>query len=279
MSLQRRLLTVGLGLVAIVVAYWMLALSPKRAEVAKIDDQIVRVEARRVAAVSALAIADKARAVYQRDYGNVARLGKAAPPDDDTASLVYQLETVARSQKIDFRAVSFTGGAGGAAAAPAAAEPSVTSSDGKASDTAAKPPSPDAAKPATPAAAAVAQAPPGTVVGTAGLVTLPFTLTFDGGFLSTQRLLGAIDRLASATDGTIAVRGRLLTVDGFALTASRFGFPKVKALVSATAYVVPPSEGVLAAATAQGPAGAQPGSSAAPRPTTTASVTTNGEAG
>ena len=67
-----------------------------------------------------------------------------------------------------------------------------------------------------------------------------------------QRMLGAIDRLADVTDGGISVRGRLLTVDGFALTASRFGFPKVKASVSATAYIVPEAQGVTGGATAAG---------------------------
>jgi hypothetical protein len=262
----------GALLVAVVGAFWFLVLSPKRAEVASLDASISQAETRRAAAVAEAATATQARAAYQRDYADLARLGKAAPADDDVASLVFQVESLARANKIDFRSVNLS--ASSAAPAPAPA-PEAAAKDTAAKDTAAKD---TTAAPATPTPPAVAQAPPGAVVGSAGLLTLPFTFTFDGGYLPTQRMLGAIDRLAEATNGTISVDGRLLTVDGFSLSAGRRGFPKVKATVSATAYIVPPAQGVTAGATAQGPAtgatGGQPGAVA--RPPATATATTGG---
>lgn len=281
MSAQGRILTLAALFVALIGAFWMFALAPKRAEIGKLGGQVAQAESRQAAAVAALASAGRDRAAYQRDYANLARLGKAAPPDDDVASLVFQLESVAQGNKIDFRALKLSG-AGGAAPAPAPADEAPTAKS--ADETADAGASADKAgatgadaKAATPAAPAVAQAPPGAVVGSAGLVTLPFTFTFDGGYLPTQRLLGAIDRLADATDGTIAVNGRLLTIDGFSLAAGRLGFPQVQAIVSATAYIVPPAAGVLAGATPQRPGAAtQPAATATPPATATALTTTQG---
>ena len=291
MSFQGRIAAAAIALAAILGAYWFLALAPKREEIATARDQVAQAQSRRDAALARAATAGEARAAYQRDYANVARLGKAAPADDDVASLVYQLESVARANKIDFRAVKLAAGASAAAPAASTGRESAQPApgDSAAAGTAPASGAKDAtgatatatAKTATaaPAAPAIAQAPPGAVVGSAGLVTLPFNFTFDGGYLPMQRMLGAIDRLAAATDGAISVRGRLLTVDGFALTASRFGFPKVQALVSATAYIVPATEGVTGGATPQGPATGATATPAAPAgaggsgsPTTTATI-------
>jgi hypothetical protein len=70
-----------------------------------------------------------------------------------------------------------------------------------------------------------------------------------------EDFFSGIQRFATVGSGDkLSVRGRLLTVDAFALSASRVGFPKVKATVNATAYLVPDSEGATAGATPQGPA-------------------------
>lgn len=255
MSSQKQIVGV-LALVGIIAGFWFLLLAPKRAQISAATDQIVQAETRRDAAVAAAAQGDRARAGYQDDYATMARLGKAVPADDDVASLVYQLETIARANKIDFRTVKLTA-AGAAAPAQAPAPAPAPPADGadKKDQGEAAPAS------GAPVAPAVAQPPPGAVVGPAGLLTVPFSFTFDGDYLKLQRLLKAINGLASNNDKQIKVRGRLLTIDGFSLTAGRKGFPKLKALVSATAYIVPETESATASATPQGPApaaGAQP---------------------
>ncbi|MDP8968832.1 MAG: hypothetical protein M3N04_09550, partial [Actinomycetota bacterium] len=98
-----------LALVAAMAGVWFLLLAPKRAQISATTDQIVQAETRRDAAVAVAAQADQARARYQDDYATVARLGKAVPADPDIASLVYQLETIARANKIDFRSAKLTG--------------------------------------------------------------------------------------------------------------------------------------------------------------------------
>jgi len=262
-SAQTRIVVGVMAIVAVMAGFWFLLLAPKRTEISASNDRIAQAESRRDAAVAAVAQAQQARARYQRDYATVARLGKAVPADDDVASLVYQLESVARANKIDFRSVKLTGAAA-AAPAPAPA-PAAGADDKKDADA-------DKTAPATAVAApVVAQPPPGAVVGSAGLLTVPFTLTFDGDYMKLQRLLKAINRLAKNDRQRITVNGRLLTVDGFSLAAAPSGFPKLKATVSATAYIVPPTDNV-SAATPQSPAGATAGA-----PTSTALVTPNAQ--
>jgi hypothetical protein len=254
-SVDKRLVLAVLAVVAVFGVYWTQLIAPKRAESARVEDRIAQAQSRRDAAVRAAGTADAARRAHARDVATVTRLGKAVPADDDVASLVFQLESVARRSRIDFRAVKLAGdGAAPQAAAAGAEKPSDAGGSGK-QDAATAPSS-------APSAPAVSQAPPGAVVGTAGLLTLPFSFTFDGGYLPMQRMLGAIDRLADATDGVVSVRGRLVTIDGFSLTPSRLGLPKVKAQVSATAYISPPADAAGAASPGSAAAAATPGSAA-----------------
>jgi len=52
------------------------------------------------------------------------------------------------------------------------------------------------------------------------------------------------------------VRGRFMTIDGIALTASPDGFPRIQANVAATTYLLPASQGLTDGATAAAPAAA-----------------------
>lgn len=265
MSAQTRIVVGVAAIVAMLAGFWFLVLAPKRADISAANTQIAQAESRRDAATAAAAQAEQARANYLSDYATVARLGKAVPADDDIASLVYQLESIARAEKIDFRSVKLTGAASATpAAAPAdtAAAGADDKKDGEAAPA-------DAAPAVT---AVVVQPPPGAVVGTAGLLTVPFTLTFDGDYMKLQRLLKAINGLATHKKQVISVQGRLLTVDGFSLAASPKGFPKLKATVSATAYLAPVAD-AAGAATPQAPAGA------AGAPSNTALTTNAQEAG
>jgi hypothetical protein len=252
-SAQARIVFPVLAIAAALAGFWFMVISPKRAETAKVKTQISQAQARRDAAVGAAASAEQARRAYQRNYATLARLGKAVPADDDVASLVYQVESLSRAHKIDFRSVKLTGNSTATTPAPPAADSAKAGADTSGADKSAA---------TTPAAPVVAQAPPGAVVGSAGLLTLPFTFTFDGGYMATQRMLGAIDRLADSTRGHISVNGRLLSVDGFSLAAGRHGFPGVQAQVSATAYIAPATDSITTAANPTNPT--NPSSTAKP---------------
>jgi len=253
--------------VALLGAFWFLALSPKRKDAADLGAKITAAQQRLDTARQSVATATAAQKRYDIDYSAIAKLGKAVPADDDVASLVYQLNHVSQDAHIDFRSIKLnSSGATAPAPAPAVAQAaaiasangtgSSSSSTTSTSSSTTPPPSstPVAGVPATQSAAA--GLPPGSTVGSAGFPTMPFSFVFDGSFFNMEHFFDGIQRFATANGDNLTVRGRLLTVDSFALTASRFGFPKVKASVNATAYLVPQSEGLTGGATPAGPGGA-----------------------
>ena len=267
-----------IGAVALLAAFWFLALSPERKNATAINTKIVAAQERRDTARQQAAAASAARARYDVDYATVAKLGKAVPADDDVASLVYQLNHVSTGNGIDFRSIKLTSsGAAAPAAAPAAAQAAAlaSSQDSKpASGSSSESKDSSSTTSTTPATgvpgtqAAAAGLPPGSTVGSAGFPTMPFEFVFDGSFFDMERFFNGVQHFAAIGDNSsLSVRGRLLTVDAFSLSASRSGFPKVKAAINATAYLVPEGEGLTGGATPQGPAasgGSTPAASGSP---------------
>jgi type II secretory pathway pseudopilin PulG len=236
-----RTVLIVVGLVAILGAFWYLAISPKRKEASDVAAQVASAQTRLAAAQASASTAEAARKQYSADYATVARLGKAVPVDDDMPSLVYQLSHTAKANKVDFRAIKLTS-TGSSAPAPAGPAAAVASANGTpASSTA-------------PVASVTPALPPGATVGAAGFPTMPFSFNFTGSFVNMQRFLKAIDGLTAVKGKSINVRGRLLTVDGVGLKAGVKGFPDVDATVAVTAYLLPADEGLTAGATPATPA-------------------------
>jgi hypothetical protein len=270
-SRDRTLLLVLLG-AGLLVGFWFGVLAPKRSELTKLSTDVQSEQKQLDQAKSTVAQSRAAKARYETDYETVARLGKAVPVDDDVPSLVYQLEDAADGAKIDFRSIKLSAGAAPSAAAkpaaPAAAPAGKDAGSGTAAGTA----------PATTAAAATL--PPGASVGPAGFPTMPFSFTFDGSFFSMERFLRNVQQFIRLDGEDVRVRGRLLAIDGISLSASSQGFPRVKASIAATAYLVPADQGLTGGATPQGPAAtttaAAPAAAGATPGGATASATTNG---
>jgi hypothetical protein len=260
------------GAVVLLAGFWFLALGPKRKDEKSLNDKIALAQQRLDTARQETAAADAARKRYDEDYATVAKLGKAVPADDDVASLVYQLDHISAGSHIDFRSIKLeASGSSSASAAPAAAQAAAvasasgttppasgSSSSSTPASSSSTPPAPSTGVPATQSAAA--GLPPGSTVGSAGFPTMPFSFEFDGSFFDMEHFFEGVQGFASTSGDDVSVHGRLLTVDAFALTASRFGFPRVKASINATAYLVPQDEGLTGGATPQGP-GATPESS------------------
>lgn len=106
MSAQIRTLLGVAVTVAAIAALWLLAVAPEREQASSLGSQLALATQARDAALTRAATAEAARSRYGRDYATVARLGKAVPVSADVPSLVFQLESVARRAKVDFRAVS-----------------------------------------------------------------------------------------------------------------------------------------------------------------------------
>jgi hypothetical protein len=268
-----RIVLIVLGVVALLGGYYMAVLKPQRAELARLSEEVTRQEDRRDAAQQKVSQGEAARARYAEDYETIVRIGRAVPLDDQVPSLVFGVEATARRHKVDLRKLKLRA-SGDVAAAPVAPPAAATDT------TTSKPAAPGGVA-ATPAAAATA--PPGSAVGSAGFPTLPFDFEFDSDFFKFERFLAAVERYSSTSGegDEVKVRGRLITIDGFGLKASKkTGFPRVSATISATTYVDSEGARALADASPAGPTAAATGTSAAatpaaepaPSPTTTANV-------
>jgi Tfp pilus assembly protein PilO len=253
MTSRDRTIVLVLALLALAGGFWFLALKPKRAEVKAAETQILAQRKRVQTAQATVTAGLQAKAGYPADYATVAKLGEAVPADDELPSLLFQLETAARGADVDFRGL--TRAAGNNAAATSSSTPASGSA-------------------ATQTAASAL--PPGATVGTAGLATLPFNLDFTGSYADLERFIQEVQRFVRPSQDTVAVSGRLLTIDGVSLQPGSDDLSKIKAKIAATAYLSPqtktagsggktPSAGSPSTgSTGSGPTASAPTSSAIP---------------
>ena len=240
MSSRDRVILLVIAAVAAIVAPWILVIQPKRDEAAKLQRKISAEQSQLDTARGQLASGNAARAAFARSYATMVRLGEAVPTDDNTPSLIYQLQAAAQATHVDFHSLTFNAGQGGAASASTASS-SASSSSSKAGS------SPQGG----------ATLPPGATVGPAGFPAEPFTFTFNGNFFHLSDFIGRLQGFVVANNRRLAVSGRLMTLDSITLgPASTTGFPQMTATINATAYLLPASQGLLNGATPAGPASA-----------------------
>lgn len=84
---------------------------------------------------------------------------------------------------------------------------------------------------------------------------MPYALSFRGDFFELADFIKGLDRLVKTENEKVAVDGRLITIDGFALKPDpSFGFPHLEAAFGITTYLTPPDQGLTAGASPSGPA-------------------------
>lgn len=217
-------------IVAGAIAFWVLGVSPKREEAAKLDKQASKLESELGLHEEEVLRGEEARREFPTDYQKLVVLGKAVPGDDDTASLLVQVSRIAERNKIEFREIKLIS---------SGSEGAETSSS---------------AEGAPPTEAAAALLPLGANVGSAGLAVMPYNFTFNGGFFHIADFIQEIDELVETENEDVVVKGRLLTLDGFVLKAdSEKGFPALEGKFAITTYLVPPGQGVTGGATPESP--------------------------
>jgi Tfp pilus assembly protein PilO len=228
------LIVAMLAIVGIAIAFWVIALSPKREEASKLDVQVGQLEASIALHRAEVAEGEAAREDFSGDYQELVVLGKAVPGDDDTASLLVQISHIAEKTGVEFRDLKLdtTSGSAEVPAAPVSA----------------------GSEPVSATEAAASLMPLGATVGPAGLAVMPYTLTFNGDFFKIADFIKEIDSLVKTSNEDLAVDGRLLTLDAFALAADPDkGFPALEVTFAVTTYLTPPSEGETAGATPSAP--------------------------
>jgi Tfp pilus assembly protein PilO len=230
-----RILIVAVVAVGAVGGYWKLLLAPKRHQATELSSQIAVAQAKLSQDQGTLAHYQQAKAQYKANYATVVGLGKAVPADDDTRSLVVQLDASAKRSGVAFDNIDVA--ASGAAPATGAT-----------------------------ATGAATKVTPGAVnVGSYSV--LPFTFSFAGGFDGLSNFFSRLERFVTVDGKRIEVNGRLLRIESVSLQPAAGGWPAIQAQVGAATYLMPTPAAGTAASTAATSSTATPSPST---PTTTA---------
>jgi Tfp pilus assembly protein PilO len=249
MGSSNRLIVSILVVAALAVGFWVLLLGPKRSEADELTGQVEQLQVSLAEAQSKATEASVARRQFPADYRQLVVLGKAVPANDDTSSLLVELSHISTRAKVKFQSIQLNG-SGEEVAAPATSAPTPPATPAEGSSGAVP-----AAATIPPTEAAASVMPLGAAIGPAGLAVMPYSLAFSGDFFHVADFIEGIDSLVHTSGPEVAVDGRLVTLDGFALSAdAKRGFPYLNANFAVTTYLTPPSQGVTAGATATAPA-------------------------
>ncbi len=264
MKASDRAILFGVLILGMAASFWFFLLSPKRDDAAVLGDRIAETQSAIDAKQATVDAARAAQDGYEESYRSLIVLGKAAPEQSDTPTLVTLLQGIASDADVGFTGIKLEDQST-APAAPASAPQAP-----------AKPPAEGAAAPApaaTPVAAtevATAGLPLGTTVGSAGLPVMPYTVTVGGSYFGIADFFEGVDGLVSEKRGKLVVDGRLFTVDGFSVAPPKNeGSSDGRFLVGTlnfTTYIVPASQGVAAGATPTDPTQAIPAANPTPAP-------------
>jgi Tfp pilus assembly protein PilO len=231
MSRNDRMLLLVIPVIAAVIAFWFLVLSPKQNRASKLDSQVSKLESDVSTQQQAAQAGQQARQRFPRDYHRLVVMGKAVPVDDETASLLVQLNRIAARSGASFRKIDISQGSSSATTAA----PATTT-----------------AAPATESSAALL--PIGATVGSAGLPTMPYSVTVRGDYFQIADFMAGVDRLVQTGKGKVEADGRLATIDGFALAPPSTGSSSVlTGTLAITTYVTPAGQGLTAGATPTSP--------------------------
>jgi len=269
MKSSDRSILLGLVLLGLLAAFWFMLLSPKRDRASELETQVTDLQAEVSQQQQLADYAEQAEADYAGNYERLIVLGKAAPADGDTPSLLAQLSALAKDAGTEFDSLTAGGDAPAPPPPPATSE---STTDQNATPEQTGDPATTAAVPAPATETSAALLPLGASVGPAGLGVLPYTLEFRGDFFSMADLLESLDKQVG-TGKSVEVDGRLLTINGFSMTPEEeSGDLAVELLI--TSYVLPESQGLTAGATPTAPPATVPAATTTPTAVPTATTPT-----
>jgi Tfp pilus assembly protein PilO len=247
MSRNDRILLLAVPLLAVVVGFYFFVLAPKQDKAKKLDAQVTQLrsdlQTQQAEAQKGLA----ARKSFPQDYHRLVVMGKAVPADDETASLIVQINRIADDSGVSFRKIDL------AQSTSTASSVAPTTTTGVPTETTAS------------------LLPIGATIGSANLPVLPYSLRFHGDYFQIADFMAGIDSLVSANKGRVQADGRLVTIDAFKIAPSEQG-PGLDADLSVTTFVTSADQGLTAGATPAGPAATT--TTAAPASSTTTASTT-----
>lgn len=239
MTTRDRLVLIGVMALALLAAVWLLAVSPERSKASKLNGELSTASAQLASAQGDAASARASEQRYTSAYSSVVSLGKAVPPSEEVPSLMYQLAQATNQKHVRFNSITTGGGTGSSSASPAAST----------------------------AAAAAASA---------GFTQMPFTFVFGGSFNDLYHLFQQLNAATVRTSsGGLRVSGRLLTLQAVKLEPAETegSSRQLTGTITATAYVLPASQGLTAGATPSSPTTPAAATSASSTPSAPSSGT------
>jgi Tfp pilus assembly protein PilO len=228
-----RLVLIGVIALALLAGVWLMLVSPERNKASKLSSEVSTASAQLASAQSDAVSAHAAQQRYSSAYASVVSLGKAVPASEEVPSLIYQIAQATNAKHVQFNSIT-TGGSAGSGSSASSSSSAV-------------------------AAAATS----------AGFTQMPFTFVFGGSFNDLYHLFRQLNAATVRTSsGGLQVSGRLLTLQAVKLepAAAEGSSQQLTGTITATAYVLPASQGLTAGATPTSPAtsgGATSASSAA----------------
>ena len=175
--------------IAAVDGYWKFDVAPKRAEAAELERKVATQQAELAQTQALIATYEGARAAYKDNYSTVVRLGKAVPSDDDTRSLVVQLDAAAKRSDVDFDTINVNGRRRRRDAA-----------------------SDDATSRRAP-------------INAGAFSAMPFRFSFTGDFGTLGNFFARLERFVSLKGEEIDVSGRLMRVERSSYARAEGGWP------------------------------------------------------
>jgi len=265
---NEQMILAGLGVVGLIVGFWLLVVSPKRDEASKLQSQVSDLQSSLSDAQQQVDAGEKARQSFGIDYRRLVVLGKAVPADSNSeqASLLVQLQRLAGRSGVEFQSIDLAQSNDASSAPPPAPAPPPPSGSSSSSDSSSSTDSSStttaATTPAPATEAAASTLPIGATVGPAGLPVMDYDLEFTGEFFQIADFMKRVDDMVHTRGGLVDVQGRLLTVNGFTLQPSdktqSLTNPVLTAELHVTTYVTPADQGLTAGATPNGPADGTP---------------------
>jgi type II secretory pathway pseudopilin PulG len=211
MTRRDRIVIIVVAVVAAIAASWILVVSPKRDQAAKLETQVAAEQSKLDSARTELAQNAAASKQYASNYAALARLGEAVPASDDIPSLIIQLQNAADGAKVDFQSLQNGSGSGAAGAAAAAA--------------------------------------PATGTATTGATPAQLTFSFSGSYFQLSNFFNKVQHFVTPNGNGVLVRGRLISLNSVNLAPGSGGFPQITAQITATIYTEAAPSGSAGAAT------------------------------
>jgi len=240
MSSTNRVIAAMVVVVVLAGGFWVLLLSPKRDELTKLEARVSSEESTLAQNRAEVTAGLQAQKAFPDEYRQLVVLGEATPAESETASLLLQLNRIARHAHIEFLNFQLkSGGSEGEAAVP---------TEGASAGNAESGSYPSATE------VAASMLPLGASIGSAGLGVMPYTLKFRGDFFHIADFIRGLDSMVKTKNAAVEVTGRLITINGFSLSGdSTAGFPVLDGDFTVTTYLVPPGQGLTGGATPTAP--------------------------